>query len=155
MRIGYGEDTHRLVEGRELVLGGVNVPFEMGLLGHSDADVLVHAMIDALLGAAALDDIGTHFPDNDMQYKGISSIELLKQTREILKNNGYSIVNLDSTIICQKPKLREYIYSMRENIANALEIPVEDVSVKASTSERLGFEGRSEGITARCVCLIK
>ena len=155
MRIGYGEDTHRLVEGRELVLGGVNVPFEMGLLGHSDADVLVHAVIDALLGAAALDDIGTHFPDNDMQYKGISSIELLKQTREILKNNGYSIVNLDSTIICQKPKLREYIYSMRENIANALEIPVEDVSVKASTSERLGFEGRSEGITARCVCLIK
>ena len=155
MRIGYGEDTHRLVEGRELVLGGVNVPFEMGLLGHSDADVLVHAMIDALLGAAALDDIGTHFPDNDMQYKGISSIELLKQTREILKNNGYSIVNLDSTIICQKPKLRGYIYSMRENIANALEIPVEDVSVKASTSERLGFEGRSEGITARCVCLIK
>ena len=155
MRIGYGEDTHRLVEGRELVLGGVNVPFEMGLLGHSDADVLVHAMIDALLGAAALDDIGTHFPDNDMQYKGISSIELLKQTREILKNNGYSIENLDSTIICQKPKLRGYIYSMRENIANALEIPVEDVSVKASTSERLGFEGRSEGITARCVCLIK
>ena len=154
MRIGQGYDVHKLVEGRKLILGGVDVPHEKGLLGHSDADVLLHAIMDALLGAAALGDIGKHFPDNDNSYKGISSIELLKKVSLLLKEKNYSIINVDSTIIAQKPKLAPYIYDMRVNIADALGIDVDRISVKATTEEGLGFTGEGLGIASSAICLI-
>ncbi len=155
MRIGSGYDVHRLAEGEELVLGGVKIPWEYGLLGHSDADVLVHAVMDALLGAAALGDIGRHFPDTDPAYKGISSIALLKKVVEKLKEAGYNIVNIDSTVVAQKPKLAPYIDQMRENIAEAAGIGPDRVSVKATTEEGLGFTGDLSGIAAQAVCLIE
>lgn len=154
MRIGTGFDTHKLTEGRKLIIGGVEIPFEKGLLGHSDADVLIHAIIDALLGAAALGDIGTHFPDNCDDYKGISSIELLKRTAKLLNESGYGISNIDSTIIAQAPKMAPHIKAMRENIAKALGIEENSVSVKAKTNEHMGFTGRGEGIEARAVALL-
>lgn len=154
MRIGQGYDVHRLAEGRKLILGGVEIPYEKGLLGHSDADVLLHAVMDALLGAAALGDIGQHFPDTDEKYKGISSMELLKAVGEILQKNGFLIENIDSTIIAQRPKLLPYRPRMAENIASALGIEKEQVSVKATTEEGLGFTGTGEGIAAQAVCLI-
>ena len=145
MRIGQGYDVHRLVEGRKLIIGGVDIPYEKGLLGHSDADVLLHAVMDALLGAAALGDIGQHFPDSDERYKGISSIALLKEVGKILQENGYMIENIDSTVIAQRPKLLPYRPQMAENIAAALGIEKEQVSVKATTEEGLGFTGTGEG----------
>lgn len=154
MRIGTGFDTHKLTENRKLIIGGVEIPFEKGLLGHSDADVLIHAIIDALLGAVALGDIGTHFPDSDDAYKGISSIELLKCTAKLLCENGFTVSNIDSTIIAQSPKMAPYIMAMRENISKALEIDISLVSVKAKTNEHMGFTGRGEGIEARAVALI-
>ena len=154
MRIGQGYDVHRLVEGRKLILGGVEIPYEKGLLGHSDADVLLHAMMDALLGAAALGDIGQHFPDSDERYKGISSIELLKEVGKILQENGYMIENIDSTVIAQRPKLLPYRPQMAENIAAALGIEKEQVSVKATTEEGLGFTGTGEGISAQAIALL-
>ena len=155
MRIGQGYDVHRLSVGRELILGGEEIPHDKGLDGHSDADVLVHAIMDALLGAAALGDIGRHFPDTEEQYKGISSIELLRRVGKILFEYGYSIVNIDSTVIAQKPKLAPFISMMRKNIADALQIDVSKVSVKATTEEGLGFTGNCEGIAAQAVCLIE
>lgn len=155
MRIGHGYDVHRLTEDRKLILGGVEIPFELGLLGHSDADVLVHAIMDSLLGAAALGDIGKLFPDTDNAYKGADSIQLLKQVCCVLKENGYRIINIDSTVIAQKPKLKDYIDLMRNNIASACSIALSDVSVKATTEEKLGFTGRLEGISAHAVCLIE
>lgn len=154
MRIGNGYDVHKLVCGRKLILGGVDIPYEKGLLGHSDADVLLHAIMDALLGAAALRDIGYHFPDNDPEYKDISSIELLKRTAELIKEKGYRIVNIDATIIAQRPKLRDHIDKMIENIAGALSVKKDDVNVKATTEEGLGFTGEGLGISALAVCLI-
>lgn len=154
MRIGQGYDVHRLVPGRELILGGVKVPYEKGLLGHSDADVLTHAVMDALLGAAALGDIGEHFPDTDPEYEGISSIELLKKVRALLDAENYLIENIDSTIICQKPKLKEYRPLMRKAIADALGLDISRVSVKATTEEGLGFTGTGEGIAAQAVALL-
>ncbi len=155
MRIGNGYDVHKLTDGRRLILGGVEIPYEKGLLGHSDADVLLHAIMDALLGAAALRDIGYHFPDNDMQFKDISSIELLKKVSILIKNKGYRVVNIDATIIAQRPKLKDYIESMIANIALALEIPKENVNVKATTEEGLGFTGKGLGISALAVCLLE
>lgn len=154
MRIGTGYDVHRLSEGRRLIIGGVEIPFELGLLGHSDADVLSHAVTDALFGAAALGDIGQHFPDSDKRYKDADSIRLLTLCGDILRDRGYRIGNIDSTIICQRPKLSPYIQSMRQNLAAALNIPVSAVSVKATTEESLGFTGRGEGISAQAVVLI-
>lgn len=154
MRIGQGYDVHRLVEGRKLILGGVEIPYEKGLLGHSDADVLLHAIMDALLGAAALGDIGQHFPDTDEKYKGISSLELLRRVGEILGENGFLIENIDSTVIAQRPKLLSYRPMMTENIAGALGIEKDQVSVKATTEEGLGFTGTGEGIAAQAVCLL-
>ena len=154
MRIGHGYDVHKLTENRKLILGGVEIPFELGLLGHSDADVLVHAIMDSLLGAAALGDIGKLFPDTDDAFKGADSILLLKEVCRVLSDNGYKIVNIDSTLIAQKPKLKEYICSMRQNIASACNIDISAVSVKATTEEKLGFTGRLEGISAHAVCLI-
>lgn len=154
MRIGMGYDVHRLVEDRELIIGGVNIPYEKGLLGHSDADVLLHAIMDALLGAAALGDIGKHFPDTDPAYKGISSLKLLQKVGALLSENGFVIENIDSTIIAQAPKMRPYIDTMRENIGKALEIGVEFVNVKATTEEGLGFTGRGEGISAQAICML-
>lgn len=154
MRIGQGYDVHRLVEGRKLIIGGVDIPYEKGLLGHSDADVLVHAVMDALLGAAALGDIGQHFPDSDERYKGISSIALLKEVGKILQENGYMIENIDSTVIAQRPKLLPYRPQMAENIAAALGIEKEQVSVKATTEEGLGFTGTGEGISAQAIALL-
>ena len=154
MRIGTGFDTHRLVEGRPLILGGVNIPYEKGLLGHSDADVLVHAVIDALFGAAALGDIGTHFPDTDERYKGADSLVLLEEACRLVREAGYEIGNIDTTIIVQKPKMAPFIDAMRENLARAMGIDVDFVSVKAKTNEQMGFTGRSEGIEARAVALI-
>ena len=153
MRIGHGYDVHRLVEERELILGGVKIPYEKGLLGHSDADVLLHAIADALLGALALGDIGKHFPDKDPQYKGISSLILLKKTAELVQGRGYKVGNVDATVLAQRPKLAPYIPSMRENIAAALGVDVERVSVKATTEEGLGFTGSGEGIAAHAVVL--
>ena len=153
-RIGTGWDAHRLVEGRELWLGGVLIPYEKGLLGHSDADAALHALMDALLGAAAMGDIGKLFPDSDERYRGISSILLLEEVRRALSNVGYSIGNVDVTIVCQAPRLAPYIPQMRETIARALQIPAENVSVKATTTERMGFEGRGEGISAQAVALV-
>ena len=155
MRIGTGYDVHRLVEGRKLILGGVEIPYEKGLLGHSDADVLAHAVMDAVLGAAALGDIGKHFPDTDDKYKGASSIELMVRVREILSEEGYRVVNIDSTVIAQRPKLAAYLEEMRRNMAGALEIDPGKVSVKATTEEGLGFTGAGEGIAAQAVCLIE
>lgn len=155
MRIGHGYDVHKFAKNRKLVLGGVEIPYELGLLGHSDADVLVHAVMDSLLGAAALGDIGKHFPDTDEKYKGADSIALLKEVCKILADNGYKIGNIDSTVIAQKPKLKDYILKMRENIALACGIDVSQVSVKATTEEKLGFTGRLEGISAHAVCLLE
>lgn len=154
MRIGTGYDVHTLAENRKLIIGGVEIKYEKGLLGHSDADVLLHAIMDSLLGAAALGDIGKHFPDSKEEYKGISSILLLEEVGKIMKNYGYNILNIDSTIIAQKPKMAPHIDQMRSNIALALDIPIDKVSVKATTEEGLGFTGRCEGISAESICLI-
>ncbi|MBU5461269.1 2-C-methyl-D-erythritol 2,4-cyclodiphosphate synthase [Lachnoclostridium sp. MSJ-17] len=154
MRIGHGYDVHRFAENRRLILGGVEIPFEYGLLGHSDADVLLHAISDALLGAAALGDIGKFFPDTDDRFLGADSLLLLAEVVRVLEKNGYHIVNIDSTVIAQKPKLRGYIDTMRQNIAEACKIDISQVSVKATTEEKLGFTGRLEGISAHSVCLI-
>ncbi|MEE1032644.1 MAG: 2-C-methyl-D-erythritol 2,4-cyclodiphosphate synthase [Ruminococcus sp.] len=154
MRVGLGYDVHKLVEGRDLILGGVNIPWELGLLGHSDADVVVHAIMDALLGAAALRDIGRHFPDTDPQYKGISSILLLQKVGELLEEKGYEIVNIDATIIAQKPKLLPYIDTMIENVANTLHLSVDQVNIKATTEEGLGFTGTLQGISSQAICAI-
>ena len=153
-RIGHGYDVHRLTEGRKLILGGVEIPFEKGLLGHSDADVLTHAVMDAVLGAAALGDIGKHFPDSDEAYRGADSLALARKTAELLREAGYTVANLDATVLCQRPKLAPHISAMRENIARAYGIPVEAVSVKATTEEGLGFTGSGEGIAAHAVALI-
>lgn len=152
MRVGLGYDVHKLVEDRKLILGGVEIPHTLGLLGHSDADVLVHAIMDALLGAAALGDIGKHFPDTDPTYKGADSMKLMEHVRELIEEKGYVIENVDATIIAQKPKLRPYIEQMEENIAQVLHIEKDQINVKATTEERLGFTGREEGIAAQAIC---
>lgn len=154
MRIGMGYDVHRLVEGRELILGGVKIPYEKGLLGHSDADVLLHAIMDALLGAAALGDIGLHFPDTDDRYKGASSIKLLETTASLVEEKGFLIENIDATIIAQKPKMRPFIDEMRANVANALGIDISQINIKATTEEGLGFTGTGEGISSQAICLL-
>jgi len=154
VRIGNGYDVHRLVEGRKLILGGVDVPFEKGLLGHSDADVLVHAVMDALLGAAGVGDIGRHFPDTSEEFKGISSLILLKYVYDIIDKNGFMVVNIDCTIVCQRPKLATFLPAMAENMRLALCMPIGTVNVKATTEEGLGFTGNGEGIAAHAVCLI-
>ncbi len=155
IRIGHGYDVHRLVENRKLILGGVEIPFERGLLGHSDADVLLHAISDALLGAVALGDIGKHFPDTDPRYAGADSMLLLKEVVRLVRNEGYQVGNLDATILCQRPKLAGFIAAMRENIAACCEIPISDVSVKATTEEKLGFTGSGEGIAVHAVALLE
>ena len=155
VRVGLGYDVHRLVKERELILGGIKIPYELGLLGHSDADVLLHSIMDAMLGAAALGDIGTHFPDTDEKWRGADSCMLLAAVRNILKENGFSVVNIDATIIAQKPKLADFIPHMREKISEVLEISAACVSVKATTTEKLGFCGRGEGIAAEAICMIK
>ena len=155
MRIGHGYDVHKLVEGRKLILGGVEISHEKGLLGHSDADVLVHAVMDAILGAAALGDIGKHFPDSDERYKGANSIELCKEVARLLCSHNYSVVNVDATVIAQAPKLAPHIEQMRKNIADALGVAVDCVNVKATTEEHLGFTGEKLGIAAHAVCLIE
>lgn len=154
MRIGHGYDVHRLVSGRPLILGGVKIENDVGLLGHSDADVLIHAIMDSLLGAAALGDIGKHFPDSNPVYKNADSMKLLKTVSDMLKEKNYQIQNLDATIIAQSPKLSPYISRMKENISKICEIDSDCVNVKATTEENLGFTGRSEGIAAHCVCII-
>ena len=155
MRIGHGYDVHKFAENRPLILGGVNIPYEYGLLGHSDADVLLHAIMDALLGAAALGDIGKLFPDNDDAFLNADSIELLKKVVNVLCENGYKIVNIDSTVIAQKPKLKDYIDRMRANIAFACKAEIGQISVKATTEEGLGFTGKMQGISAHAVCIIE
>lgn len=155
MRIGFGYDVHRLVEGRDLIVGGVRIPHERGLLGHSDADVLVHAILDSILGALALGDIGKHFPDTDPEYKDISSIILLERVFKLMKEQGYEIGNIDATVAAQRPKLALYIDEMRANIAKVLETELENINIKATTTEELGFVGRKEGISSYCVCLLK
>lgn len=155
MRIGHGYDVHRLTEGRKLILGGVEIPWERGLAGHSDADVLTHAVMDALLGAAALGDIGRHFPDNDNSYLNIDSQVLLKKVCELLREKNYQIVNLDVTVIAQKPKLAPYLPKMLETLTGNMEISAGQLNIKATTEEHLGFTGREEGIAAHCVCLIE
>ena len=154
MRVGLGYDVHKLVEDRKLILGGVEVPHTLGLLGHSDADVLVHAIMDALLGAAALGDIGKHFPDTDPEYKGADSMKLMAHVRNLIEEKGYVIENIDATVIAQKPKLRPYIDQMEENIAKVLRIERDQINVKATTEERLGFTGREEGMAAQAICLL-
>lgn len=154
MRIGMGYDVHRLTSGRDLIIGGVTIDYELGLLGHSDADVLLHAIMDAVLGAAALGDIGKHFPDTDPAYKGASSIRLMEHVRRITEEAGYRIGNVDATIIAQKPKMRPYIDEMRANIAKALGVSISCINVKATTEEGLGFTGAGEGISAQAVCLL-
>jgi len=154
IRIGQGYDVHRLVEGRPCIIGGVDIPFDKGLDGHSDADVLLHAICDAMLGGAGLGDIGKHFPDNDPQYKGVDSRALLRTVAELLQHMGYRLSNLDATIIAQAPKMAPYIDEMRLNIASDCDVPVDRVNIKATTTEMLGFEGRSEGIAAQAVCLL-
>ncbi len=154
IRIGHGYDVHRLTEGRDLILGGVKIPYEKGLLGHSDADVLIHALLDAILGALGQGDIGRHFPDNDEKYKGISSMLLAKEVAEILKNSGYYLSNIDITVIAQKPKLATYINEMRTNIASVFSLEDTRVNIKATTEEGLGFTGSGEGISAHAVCII-
>lgn len=155
MRIGMGYDVHKLTEGRDLILGGVNIPWEKGLLGHSDADVLIHAVMDALLGAAALGDIGKHFPDTDPAYKGISSLLLLEHVAGLLKENGYAVGNIDATIIAQKPKMAPHIPQMRTNMAKAMGILESKLNIKATTEEGLGFTGRGEGIASQAICLLE
>lgn len=155
MRIGHGYDVHRLTAGRKLILGGVEIPFELGLEGHSDADVLLHAVMDALLGAAGLGDIGQHFPDTDPRYEGISSLKLLALVREKLYWAGYEVENVDVTMIAQKPKLRDYISQMEENIAQVLAVEEEQINVKATTEEHLGFTGAEEGMACHAVCLLE
>ena len=154
MRIGMGYDVHRLTEGRDLILGGVKIPYEKGLLGHSDADVLLHAVMDALLGAAALGDIGKHFPDSDPAYKGISSLKLLEHVGELLEKEGYTVGNIDATIIAQRPKMAPHIPVMRKNIAEVLRIEESQINIKATTEEGLGFIGSGEGISSQAVCLL-
>lgn len=154
MRIGMGYDVHRLTPDRKLIMGGVEIPYEKGLLGHSDADVLLHAVMDALLGAAALGDIGKHFPDTDPAYKGISSMTLLKHVGELLEENRFLVENIDATIIAQAPKMRPYIDQMRTNIAEALQIEIRQVNVKATTEEGLGFTGSGEGISSQAICML-
>lgn len=154
MRIGHGYDVHRMTENRKLILGGVDIPYEKGLLGHSDADVLLHAISDALLGAAALGDIGKHFPDTDPRYKGIDSRILLRHVVDLIKENGYSVGNIDCTVIAQQPKLKDYIEAMRKNIAEDCCVEVSCVNVKATTEERLGFTGDGSGISAHAVCIL-
>lgn len=154
-RIGHGYDVHRLIEGRKLIIGGVEIPHEVGLLGHSDADVLLHATMDSLLGAAALGDIGKLFPDNDNAFKDADSLILLERVGEVISEQGYTVTNIDSTIIAQAPKLAPFIMQMRENIAKALGTNIENISVKATTEEKLGFTGNKEGIAAHAVCLIE
>ncbi len=154
-RIGHGYDVHRLAEGRKLILGGVDIPYEKGLLGHSDADVLVHAIMDSILGALALGDIGKLFPDNDSAYKGADSIKLLGQVIGIAEEKGFTVGNIDSTILCQAPKLAGYIDNMRENIAKACNTDIDNISVKATTEEKLGFTGSGEGIAAHAVCIME
>lgn len=154
MRIGMGYDVHKLVPERKLILGGVDIPYELGLLGHSDADVLLHAIMDSLLGAASLGDIGKHFPDTDDRFKGISSIELLKEVGKLISKKGYKIGNIDATIIAQKPKMAPHIPLMRENIASALNIDLEQINVKATTEEGLGFTGEGKGISSQSICLL-
>ncbi|MDD6239877.1 MAG: 2-C-methyl-D-erythritol 2,4-cyclodiphosphate synthase [Oscillospiraceae bacterium] len=155
MRIGHGYDVHKLVEGRKLILGGIEVPHTLGLLGHSDADVLTHAIMDSILGAAALGDIGQHFPDNDDRYLGADSTELLRHVMELIREKGYRIGNLDATIIAQKPKLMSYLPQMRKKLAEVMEISEDRLNLKATTEEHLGFTGRQEGISAHCVCLLE
>lgn len=155
MRVGLGYDVHKLVEGRDLILGGVTIPYEKGLLGHSDADVLVHAIMDALLGAAALGDIGKHFPDTDPAYKGADSLKLLECVGELLDEQMYVIENIDATIIAQRPKMAPHIPTMRENVARVLGIDVEQVNIKATTEEGLGFTGHGEGISSQAICAIE
>jgi len=155
MRVGIGYDVHKLVENRKLILGGVEIPYSKGLLGHSDADVLIHAIMDALLGAATLGDIGKHFPDKDNSYKGISSRLLLEKVSDLIKSKGFSVVNIDAVIIAQSPKLAPYIEEMRIIISDVLCVDIDDISVKATTTERLGFEGNGEGISAQAVCLLR
>ena len=155
MRIGHGYDVHRLVEGRRLILGGVDIPHHVGLLGHSDADVLTHAVMDALLGAAAMGDIGKLFPDNDPTYKGADSLVLAAEVARRIRAAGYEIGNVDATVLAQRPKLAPHILQMRQNLAKALDIPVENVSVKATTEEGLGFTGTEQGIAAHAVCLLE
>ena len=154
MRIGMGYDVHRLVEDRKLIMGGVEIPYKLGLLGHSDADVLLHAIMDSLLGAAALGDIGRHFPDTDAKYKGICSLSLLREVSNLLKNKGYLILNIDATIIAQKPKMAPYIPQMVKNIADALQLDEDSINIKATTEEGLGFTGKEEGISSQSICLI-
>lgn len=154
MRIGMGYDVHKLVEKRDLILGGVKIPYQLGLLGHSDADVLIHAIMDALLGASALGDIGKHFPDTDSKYKGVSSIELLKHVGNLLTKHNYKIGNIDATIIAQKPKMAPHIPTMIENIASALNISLDQINVKATTEEGLGFTGEGLGISSQAICLL-
>ncbi len=154
LRIGHGYDVHRLVENRPLILGGVTIPFEKGLLGHSDADVLLHAISDAILGALALGDIGKYFPDTDMAFQDADSLDLLRQVATMMRENGYAVGNIDTTILCQAPKLAPYLPKMRENIAETLGVMVDDISIKATTEEHLGFTGAGEGIAAHCVCLL-
>ena len=155
MRIGHGYDVHKLVEGRALILGGVNIPYSKGLLGHSDADVLVHAIMDALLGALALGDIGRHFPDSSDEFCGISSLELLRRVKVILDERSASVGNIDATVVMQSPKLSPYIINMRENIANVLSADIASINVKATTEEHLGFTGSGEGASAHAVCILK
>lgn len=155
MRIGFGYDVHELVEARDLIIGGVSIPHEKGLLGHSDADVLVHAIMDSILGALALGDIGAHFPDTDQQYKDISSLTLLKKVKETMDAKDYKIGNIDATLAAQAPKLAPFIQDMRKNIAEILDCSIEDINVKATTTEKLGFVGRKEGISSYSVCLLK
>ena len=155
LRIGHGYDVHRLVEGRPLILGGVNVPFDLGLLGHSDADVLTHAVMDALLGAAALGDIGRHFPDSDEAYRGADSLKLASHVAKLLGDRGYAIVNVDATLIAQRPKIAPYIEQMQVNIANALGVLPEQINLKATTEEHLGFTGEGLGMACHAVCLLE
>lgn len=155
MRIGMGYDVHKFKKNRKLILGGVEIPYEKGLDGHSDADVLIHAIIDSLLGAAALGDIGKYFPDNNSKYKNISSIYLLKEVNKIIKDHNFIIENIDSTIIIEKPKMAPYIFKMRENIAKALDIDINKINIKATTEEGLGFTGSGQGVSAQSICLIK
>ncbi len=155
MRVGFGYDVHRFSVGRKLILGGVEIPYELGLLGHSDADVLIHAVMDALLGAAALGDIGKHFPDTDMAYKDADSMKLLESVASLIKDAGYTIVNLDACIVAQKPKISPYREQMVKNISKCLGIEESKINVKATTTEKLGFEGRKEGISSHCICMIR
>lgn len=154
MRIGFGYDVHQLVENRDLIIGGIKIEHETGLLGHSDADVLVHAIMDSILGALAEGDIGRHFPDNDNEYKDISSLDLLKRVYKIMKNKGYEVGNIDATVAAERPKLSPYIDQMRKTISDILSIDIEDINIKATTTEKLGFVGREDGISSYSVCLL-